>query len=100
MGRDPTKVNDQGNEDKIYYPSVSIGPDDYPPLTEMKLGEIAAAEIQFRISRHGGVELLGMKHLGSVDEKAEKDKQTLLKRHKKNQMQMSGMSSDSSSPVE
>lgn len=91
LGRDPAKINDEGNEDKIIYPCLhGIGPEDFPPMKEMKLGDTAEVIARVRISRHGGFEVTGMKYLGTKNMEMEKDKDTLLKRHKKNSFSTMG----------
>ena len=93
LGKDPKKLNDVGREDKITYPSVyDINPDNFPPLKDMKLGDTGEAMIHFRI-RGSGIEVTEIKSMGAMNpesEKLAKDKETLLKRHKKNQLKMAG----------
>lgn len=98
LGRDPKKINDVGNEDKIQYPTLNIGPDDFPPMQEMKLGSTGQSLVKWRISRHGGIEVLGMKYLGEAKPDEGKDKKTLLKRNKKNSF--SSMSGEMAQPTE
>lgn len=64
-----------GREDKIHYPGLyDVNVDNFPPLKDMKLGDMGEALIQFKISGNGGVEVHGIKWVGSADQKAEKDK--------------------------
>ena len=93
LGRDPAKLNDVGREDKLSYPSLSLSVDEYPPLKDMKLGDTAEAMIRFRIGKHGGLDVMEMKHMNSdmMKDKKEETKEKLLRRHKKeNNLMMSG----------
>lgn len=62
LARKPTKLNDVDKVEKQTYPCVyDIGVDNYPPLKEMKLGSTGSAEIEFRIAKGGGIEVLRIK---------------------------------------
>lgn len=89
LGKEPSKVNDIGREDKIQYPcAYGIGVDEFPAMKDMKLGDTGEAVIRFR-PQGDGIEIIGIKWLGTADPKAEADKQKLLDRHKKDQMRKS-----------
>jgi len=86
LGKEPSKMNDVGREDKIRYPSIyDVTPDNFPPLKDMKLGDTGEALIQFKISGNGGIDVHGIKWVGSAEPKDESDKDKLIKRHKKDQ---------------
>ena len=66
LGKKPTKMNDMGREDKIRYPNVyDVSVDKFPPLKDMKLGDMGEAVIHFKING-GGLDIHEMKFLGSV----------------------------------
>src|SRR3990167_5336014 len=66
LGKSPKKMNDMDMPEKMRYPMIhDIGVDNYPPLGEMKLGGTGRAEIEFKIAKGGGIEILKMKDLGS-----------------------------------
>lgn len=89
LGKEPSKVNDIGREDKISYPcAYGIGIDQFPAMKDMKLGDTGEAVIRFR-PQGDGIEILGIKWIGTADPKAEADKKKLLDRHKKNQSNQS-----------
>ena len=69
LGKSPKKMNDMDMPEKMRYPMIhDIGVDNYPPLGEMKLGGTGRAEIMYKISKNGGIEILKMKELGSSKE--------------------------------
>lgn len=47
--------------EKDRYPTLHIGVDDWPELGNMKLGATGKAEIEFKISKHGGLDILAIK---------------------------------------
>lgn len=79
LGQQPSKLNDVGREDKISYPCLyDIGPEEFPPLAYMRLGDTGEAAIKFKI-KGGGIEIISIKMNGAAsdapqDGKAGKDK--------------------------
>lgn len=91
-------MNDVGREDKIMYPCLhGINPDTFPALKQMRLGDTGEAAIRYKISDSGGIDVLEIKHIGVADPKAEKDRKTLIKRHKKNSPQQNDPTADADS---
>jgi hypothetical protein len=89
LGKKPSKLNDEDNPGKVRYPSIyDVNVDNFPPLKDMKLGDTGEAMIQFKIG-NGGIDVHGIKWVGSADLKAEDDKDKLIKRHKKDQFKQS-----------
>ena len=89
LGKEPAKMNDVGREDKIHYPcAYGIGIDEFPAMRDRKVGDTGEALIRFR-PQGDGIEILGIKWVGTADPKAEGDKKKLLDRHKKDQQQKS-----------
>lgn len=66
LGKDPKKMNDVGREEKMMYPHLSIRPNDFPPLKEMKMGDKGRAEIEFQFGNDMCLEVTGIKSLGSA----------------------------------
>jgi hypothetical protein len=65
LGRDPKKMNDMGNPDKVSYPHLcNVGVEEFPPLADMKLGDVGEAKVKFCIDGDG-LEIQEIQFLGS-----------------------------------
>ena len=78
LGQSPKRVEAIPMEDKMRYPSIfDLGIDLYPPLKEMKLGEIGQAVIKFKI-KGSGIEILAMKEMdGMMEDEPSKRKKAM-----------------------
>lgn len=81
LGKDPRRLNDTGVPDKLDYPHLMIGPDEFPPLLDMKLGDTGTALVKYRIDDHGGLCVLAMKHVDAMDEPKKKKKDQRIPNH-------------------
>ena len=92
LGEEPKKLEPVGAPDGPIYPCIySVNLETYPPLKDMKLGDVGHAMVEFRISKNGGVELLAMGPMPDTvnPDKKEEVKKKLLKRHKTKDLSMS-----------
>lgn len=46
------------------YPTLHIGVEDWPELKEMKLGATGKAVVEFKISKHGGLDIMAIRGAG------------------------------------
>lgn len=46
------------------YPTLHIGVEDWPELKEMKLGATGKAIVEFKISKHGGLDIMAIRGAG------------------------------------
>ena len=91
LGKEPAKMEPMGMEGKKKYPCLyDVTMENYPPLKDMKLGDMGRATMEFMINPTGGIEVLSMEPVEGMMDKDKKDKETLMRRHKR-EMEMAGM---------